>query len=267
MESRAFIQAEAERLIATQSEAAPAVLFLSGPQGSGKTTIANQLRSQLDDSVCLSLDDFYLSRSERRVLAEQVHPLFATRGPPGTHHVEQLIQTLTDLKSAAFDAPISVPIFDKRTDDILPKSDWRQITTRPKLIIVEGWLLGVAPDPDAPHSDPINDVEAEDTHGAWRRHQETLLATLYQELWDCADAFVYLDTETFSNVYAWRQQQEEQTLGLDPGTLPPERRVWLKRFIGHYERLTKRLLAGQRRPGTAIKLNALREVVSITPMD
>lgn len=261
MEILAFIQAEAERLIEQVERPEPPVLFLAGPQGSGKTTLTNQLLEQIQDSVCLSLDDFYLSKAERQTLAQNVHPLFETRGPPGTHHIDMLANTISELTQLNSGRPVIAPVFDKRTDEVAPHAEWRQIATPPRLILVEGWMLGVSADPEAPSSEPINAVEAQDAEGIWRAYQEAMLATTYADIWGLADQFVYLDTDDFANIHQWRAQQEAQTLGLESGTLPEDRRAWLKHFIAHYERLTRRLLAGERRPGLAIEINLNREIV------
>ena len=64
---------------------------IAGGQGSGKSTLAKLLAAASEllgrRAICASLDDFYLTHSERRTLAQQIHPLFATRGVPGTHDV------------------------------------------------------------------------------------------------------------------------------------------------------------------------------------
>lgn len=69
----------------------PFVLGLAGAQGSGKSTLSLALHAALDArgraTAILSIDDLYLGRSARLSLAERVHPLFRTRGPPGTHDV------------------------------------------------------------------------------------------------------------------------------------------------------------------------------------
>ena len=47
--------------------------------------------------AALSIDDLYFPKEAREKLAEDVHPLLATRGPPGTHDValgERLLDTL-----------------------------------------------------------------------------------------------------------------------------------------------------------------------------
>ena len=98
---------------------APLLVGLSGCQGSGKSTLVKAIAHVLEDvhhvtAVVLSLDDFYLTKAERESLARHVHPLFATRGVPGTHDVDLLRQTLSALRTGV---PASLPVFDKAVDD------------------------------------------------------------------------------------------------------------------------------------------------------
>ncbi len=238
----------------------PRLVFISGAQGIGKSTA---LRSALEvlgpRAIGLGIDDFYLPKAERARLAAEVHPLFATRGPPGTHDLPLLMETLTALKAAQPGTKISLPRFSKRDDDrvepvVLTLED------RPSLIILEGWLIGVATDPSAPSDAPLNSIEDEDPSGAWRQYQEAQLAGPYARLWDMADSFIYLDAPGFETVLGWRLQQEADNLGKAPGTLSEAETRWVERFIQHYERLTERLLSGQRRPGEVLKLRRDRTV-------
>src|SRR5699024_680551 len=74
------------------------VYGISGLQGSGKSTLAAQLARLAGErgirAVVLSLDDAYLDHDERARLARDVHPLLATRGPPGTHDMALATRTL-----------------------------------------------------------------------------------------------------------------------------------------------------------------------------
>ena len=254
----------AGRLLALASAAVDAgarIVFIAGPQGVGKSTAMATLTAAIPGSVALALDDFYLTRVARQALARNVHPLFATRGPPGTHDVALLMETLTRLMAAGPDERIRVPVFDKAADDRRAQADWTVVPGAPRVIFLEGWLLGVAADPAAAEAPPLNAVEAEDLDGTWRAYQEAQLAGPYARLWDMADAFIYLDAPGFASVHDWRIEQEETTRGLAPGTLDAARRDWVARFILHYQRLTERLLAGHRRPGAAIAVDRLRRPV------
>jgi len=254
----------ADRLLALATEAVNAgarVVFIAGPQGVGKSTAMAALTAAIPESVALALDDFYLTRAARQALARDVHKLFATRGPPGTHDLALLMETLTRLMAAGPDERTRVPVFDKAADERRAPDDWTVVRGAPRVIFVEGWLLGVAADPSAVKAPPLNAVEAEDKDGTWRAYQEAGLAGPYARLWDMADAFIYLDAPGFAAVQDWRIEQEETTRGLAPGTLDAARRDWVARFILHYQRLTERLMAGHRRPGEAIAVDRFRRPV------
>ena len=65
----------------------PYFVGINGCQGSGKSTlthfIAEYLRAEYQlNVVVMSLDDFYLTREKRNELANDIHPLLATRGVP-----------------------------------------------------------------------------------------------------------------------------------------------------------------------------------------
>ena len=69
-------------------------LFLgfSGGQGSGKTTAAGILKIILKKFFkrkihVSSIDDFYKTLKDRTKMSSTIHPLFKTRGVPGTHDV------------------------------------------------------------------------------------------------------------------------------------------------------------------------------------
>jgi D-glycerate 3-kinase len=237
----------------------PALLFVSGAQGIGKSTALAKLAAAGAGRIAaLSIDDFYLPAARRRAIARSVHPLCATRGPPGTHELALLAAVLDRLLDPREAAPVVAPVFDKARDDRAPEGAWRRLAPAPAAVIVEGWLMGAEPDPEAPHDAPLNAVEAEDAGGVWRAWVEAHLAEDYRALWDRADAFVHLDAPSFDAVLAWRTQQEETTLALPPGALPAERAAWLTRFVQHFERVTRRMLAGRRRAGLAIAVDQNR---------
>ncbi len=78
------------------------LIGLSGGQGSGKSTTAQILKIILNISfklnvVCFSIDDFYKTASERKKMSKVVHPLFLTRGVPGTHDCKMLYKIIKNL--------------------------------------------------------------------------------------------------------------------------------------------------------------------------
>ena len=51
------------------------------------------------NTVIFSIDDFYKTFHERRIMAKKVNPLFLTRGVPGTHDTKLLLKCLKQLKN------------------------------------------------------------------------------------------------------------------------------------------------------------------------
>ncbi|MGZ3267744.1 MAG: kinase, partial [Croceibacterium sp.] len=160
----------------------PLLVGFNGAQGSGKTTLCRFLELLLAErdlnAVTLSLDDLYLPRAERKQAAADHHPLFATRGVPGTHDVELSMAILDRLLSRK---PTDLPIFDKATDDRAPGT--RHVEGPVDVVLFEGWCVGAAPQSAAALREPVNTLERdEDPRGTWRREVNRRLATDYAEL-------------------------------------------------------------------------------------
>ncbi len=205
------------------------LVAVSGPQGSGKSSLArvlvHELESQGVAAAAVSLDDFYLTRRQRQQLAARVHPLLATRGVPGTHDTRWLQRVM-----AAAGQTARVPVFDKGADD---RDGGRQLAAG--VLIVEGWCLGVTAQPRALLAEPVNRLEREEDGDArWRTWVNNQISTRYEPLWPLVDFWIYLRVPDFQQVYAWRRRQEQQ--------LAPAARMsdaGLQRFVAHYERLAR----------------------------
>lgn len=141
----------------------PFVLGIAGAQGSGKSTVAGVLAERHRCPV-LSLDDLYLDGAKRTALAKRVHPLFRTRGVPGTHDVALGLRTIDALGKPGTTA---LPRFDKARDEpVTPEAT----AGAADLLIFEGWCLGARPQGPAALGRPINDLEArDDRDGTWHR--------------------------------------------------------------------------------------------------
>ncbi|MBY9066826.1 hypothetical protein K1X12_07930 [Hyphomonas sp. WL0036] len=235
------------------------LLFLSGPQGSGKSTALEAALSSLSMPVAgLSIDDVYLPLPARERLAREISPLFITRGPPGTHDLALLRDTIEALRAAKPTSETPLPTFDKLSDDRRPEAEWPSFKGRPAAIVIEGWLMGALPDANSSTSAPINEVETEDASGAWRAYQEAALAGDYAALWDEADGFFHIVPDGFERVLNWRLEQEVGLWENRCAPMPGGRREWVVRFIAHYERITRRMISGARRPGSVLHIDALR---------
>ena len=95
----------------------PPLVGFSGCQGSGKSTLVALMAMVMREvygvsTVVLSLDDFYLTKATRAALAKSIHPLFATRGVPGTHDLALLKETISALRQPGAGGAVAVPTFD-----------------------------------------------------------------------------------------------------------------------------------------------------------
>ncbi len=223
----------------------PLLVGVSGLQGSGKSTFARQLAQAATArgmrTEALSLDDFYLGRRARRQLAGTIHPLLATRGVPGTHDLDLLISTIAALAAVRADRPLALPRFDKGHDTRLPPSRWRRVRSTPRLILLEGWCVGLPAQPAAALARAINRLEREDDRdGTWRRWVNAQLGDMHARLGQRLDRLILLEAPDFAVVSRWRDEQERvlrqrhAPLAMDAPAL--------RRFLLHYERLSQHAL-------------------------
>ncbi|WP_312781576.1 kinase [Brevundimonas sp.] len=232
-------------LIATHARPGDAPLIgIAGAQGSGKTTLARAAAERWG-AACLSLDDVYLTKAEREAKGRALHPLFAVRGPPGTHDLALLETTIAALRAAGPNSRTPLPAFDKLSDDRRPTAEWPMFANRPSAVLVDGWCLGATAQAEADLAAPINALEREqDGPGVWRRAANTDLAGPYAKTFARFDAILFLKAPSFNAVLDWRCEQEAGLMGLAPSDLPAERRAELAVFIQAFERITRHMLAG-----------------------
>lgn len=248
------------RLINAGPKDRPPLIAVVGAQGSGKTTLARAAADRFW-AAQISLDDVYLTLAERRALARSVHPLLVTRGPPGTHDLVLLRDVIDRLSAARPGDETLIPAFDKRADDRALADRWRRFPGRPSAILIDGWCLGATPQDEAALAEPINALEREqDRDGRWRRWIDGQVAGPYAELATRFDAVLFLKAPSFDVVLDWRSQQEADLLDLAPESLPASERERIARFIQHFERLTRHMLAGGVRASLTVQLDRNRLV-------
>lgn len=234
---------------AARQRPANLIVGLCGAQGSGKSTRAAQLQSLLEaqhiGTAVISIDDLYLTRSERGMLGGGVHPLLRTRGVPGTHDVALGLRVLEALAAPGI---VAIPSFDKSRDDRRPQEEWPQVHAPVKVILLEGWCVGAAAQEAALLSAPVNALEREfDADGSWRRYVNDALAGAYRQLFNRLDLLILLKAPSFDVVYGWRLEQEHKLRaqvareGGDAAQVMSDEDVL--RFISHYERLTRHILS------------------------
>ena len=249
----------------------PLKVGIGGSQGSGKTTLCRGLRLVLHhcfavSSCVLSLDDFYLPRNKRLNLAEWTHPLFATRGVPGTHDMTLLMKTLASLEDADSRRVTMIPAFDKSHDDRLPESAFTRFQGRPGILFVEGWCLGARAQTEEQIRQPVNQLESkQDPDRRWRYAVNELLKAEYRQLNEAFDRFIFLRAPDWESVRRWRLLQEAKLIRragetyrghLDEGPA-------FERFMAHFERITRQLLETPSPADVALAVDACQRLTHL----
>ena len=222
------------------------IIGLSGGQGSGKSTITGILKFILKQKygleLCVfSIDDFYKTKAERKKMSKNIHPLFLTRGVPGTHDVSLINKTFKNLKKKIF-KPVLIPKFDKSTDDRSKKSKWTKVKKPPSVIIFEGWCVGARHQKINVLKKSLNLIERKyDADFQWRKKVNNQLKNNYKKLFNKIDKLVYLKAPSFNHIFQWRllQEQKLKLTSKNKGTMSKPK---VKEFIMFYERITKQMM-------------------------
>ena len=222
------------------------IIGLTGGQGAGKSTITQIIKLILEIKynlrvVYFSIDDFYKKKSERIKMSKKIHPLFKTRGVPGTHDTSLIKKILTNLIKKNF-KPLTIPLFDKSKDDRFPKKKWQKIKKKPEIIIFEGWCVGAKPQRKKYLKKSINILEKNrDKNLIWRSRVNYELQNEYASIFNKINRLIFLRVPSFKCVYKWRLLQEKKLQLTSKGKkiMSPTQ---VKSFIMYYERITKQML-------------------------
>lgn len=242
------------------------IVGVCGSQGSGKSTGAALLKILLEAqglrTVALSIDDLYLSKEARQRLAVEVHPLLATRGPPGTHDValgEEVLNALTKPQVTA------IPRFDKSRDTRMDPAHWDRFQGPADVILFEGWCVGAKPQSPQSLTEPINALERDDDpDGRWRTYVNDALAGSYQHLFGRIGLLIFLAAPSFEVVAGWRKEQEAKLRARmdEPTHVMSEDEI--DRFVQFYERLTRFMLSEMpSRADAVVRLGEQREPLEL----
>ena len=193
----------------------PYFVGLAGGQGTGKTTISSLIRIILTKYFKLnvfriSIDDFYKTRKERINLSKRVHPMLLTRGVPGTHDINMMLNFFRNSKSKKFKR-LKLPTFNKAIDDRFSKKHWYDLKKKPDVIIFEGWCVGAKSEKNDTLKRTINSMEkTKDQKQIWRKYVNDQLKTKYRKLYSQLNCLIYLKAKDFSLLQKWRLKQERK---------------------------------------------------------
>lgn len=236
-------------------------IMIAGSQGSGKSSLSKLIKLYLEkfcykSVVIISMDDFYLSKNQRTQLSKNIHPLFLTRGVPGTHDLELMNKKIKQILNKEF--PIYLPIFDKVSDS--RKRTYKKIL-KADVVIFEGWCAGARPVDQNYLQKNFNNLEKhKDKNFIWRNSYNKYLNE-YQKLFSQFNFFIYFQFNQWDHVLNWKYKQElelrdkKKDLGL---------KKYLREFIQYYEKVSKWMhLKVPKYCNILIKLDAHQKIKSI----
>lgn len=236
-------------------------IMVAGSQGSGKSSLSKLIKLYLEkfyykSVVIISMDDFYLSKRQRMQLSKNIHPLFLTRGAPGTHDLDLLNKKILQIFDKKF--PVYLPIFDKVTDT--RKRTYRKVL-KGDVIIFEGWCAGAQPVNQSYLQKNFNNLEKyKDKNFIWRNSYNKYLNE-YQKIFSQFNYFIYFQFNQWGHVLDWKYKQE---LELRDKKKDLALKKYLKEFIQYYEKVSKWMhLKVPKYCNILIKLNAHQKIKSI----
>ena len=246
----------------------PYFVGLAGGQGTGKTTISSLIRIILTKYFKLnvfriSIDDFYKTRKERMNLSKRVHPMLLTRGVPGTHDIDMMLNFFRASKSKKFNR-LKLPTFNKAIDDRFNKKRWYDLKKRPDIIIFEGWCVGAKSEKNTTLKKTINSLEkTNDQKQIWRKYVNYQLKSKYKDLYSQLNCLIYLKAKNFSLLQKWRLKQERKLWVQSKVKSKIMRRGDVLNFMQTYQRITQNMFRNMPKYASVIfNLNSNHQIKS-----
>ncbi len=233
------------RWIKSRSNKATFISGINGPPGCGKTTLALNIKKELQKegkkALSLSIDDFYWTFKKRQKEARS-KKLLEVRGP-GTHDIKLAQKTLKNLIQATPSDITPIPRFNKwlkeGRGDRAPEKEWYNFKGQPDFIIFEGWNLLENPVSPKELEKPFNRIEMlKDPKGNSRKFINCRLKKDYPSLWKYIDSLIMIKPENITDIYEQRLQQEKALRAEGKEAMSDEQ---VNIFLDHYQRWIKHI--------------------------
>ena len=187
----------------------PLLIGLSGLPGCGKTSFGKWIEKMakiFDLPICvISLDDFYLP-SPRLDISMQGNPWGVPRGLPGSHDLEALNETIDKFLNHGI---LSSPRFEKSLRNGKgDRSGWR--LSRPDILMIEGWFLGVNPKPYFHEKSNLNRMKHINFSSREIEYSFVIQKELkkYQEIWKYFLTTWHFKSLDIGFTCKWKREQE-----------------------------------------------------------
>jgi len=253
------------------SKKKPLIVGLAGGQGTGKTTITSIIAIILKKYFKLavfkiSIDDFYKTRKQRTLLSKNKHPLLMTRGVPGTHDINIMLNFFKKIKFKKFKS-LKLPKFNKAVDDRYKQSSWHKIYSKPDVVILEGWCVGARSQNFRELKKSVNSLERiHDENFKWRQYVNYQLKTKYKKLFNQLDGILFLKAKNFSLLRRWRLKQEKKLWlkSKNKKNLKIMNKNEVKKFMNTYQRITQQMFKDMPKYSSIIiNLNSSHQIKNI----
>ncbi|EDO19181.1 hypothetical protein Kpol_1050p38 [Vanderwaltozyma polyspora DSM 70294] len=261
----------------------PLFVFVSGPQGSGKTyngsRIYEYLKEKFKDQkrvVYCSIDDFYLTHGDQKKLEGQFpgNQLLRGRGLPGTHDMKLLYEFIDAINcncrirgDGKYHQKLRLPMYDKSKysgeGDRASECAFTELPV--DIFILEGWFLGF--EPVLP--DSLDDERKQLLEGDMKLVNSNLY--LYCDLlWNNPEIHslgIAFDTDSVEQrVYQWRLQQEHDTIAKHGDGMSDESVMkFVDRYIPSYKLYYRDFINAENLGSIAtltLKIDSERKVLS-----
>lgn len=216
-----------------QASSAPLIIGISGLQGSGKSTWASTVVKILSTehqlhTITISLDDVYKTHDDlvKQRDKDPENKLYRTRGQPGTHDEQLAAEFFEQLKAYQGESILRIPSFDKSKfdgeGDRASKDVWPTTSSKPDVVVFEGWCLGFRPLTEAGVEEKYKlAAQGKMQLNTPYRHKLSHLYEMNDHLRDYCndfmgpehfDFFIHIDAIDLRYVYVWRMEQEHKMI-------------------------------------------------------